>query len=210
MGPGPGLPPVDLVVLAGGRATRLGGQDKAALVVGGSTLLERVLGADLGGRTVVVGDTPVPADVTRTTEQPPGGGPVAGIGAGLDALAGMPRPGSPARPLGPPAWVAVCAVDQPGAARALGALRETVGSLPEEVEAVCPRVEGRAQWLLAIYRRAALDAARESLPQLHGASVRSLVSGLRWHEVGLDPADLGDVDTWEDVRRWRGGARGNS
>ena len=46
----------DAVVLAGGGARRLGGVDKMALVVDGSTLLERVLQAVRdAGRRVVVG-----------------------------------------------------------------------------------------------------------------------------------------------------------
>ena len=36
---------MDAIVLAGGKATRLDGADKTALVVGGRTLLERVLDA---------------------------------------------------------------------------------------------------------------------------------------------------------------------
>src|SRR5699024_8033051 len=53
---------VDLVILAGGRGSRLGGQDKAALVVGGRSLVERLLqDVDLGGVVVVVGHTPLPA-----------------------------------------------------------------------------------------------------------------------------------------------------
>ena len=79
---------VDLLILAGGRGERLGGQDKAALEVGGRSLLDRVLegAGDLGGDVVVVGDTPVPAGVLRTLEDPPDGGPVAGIATGLAAL----------------------------------------------------------------------------------------------------------------------------
>ncbi|ANS79642.1 Molybdopterin-guanine dinucleotide biosynthesis protein MobA [Serinicoccus hydrothermalis] len=246
-------PPVDLVVLAGGRGSRLGGRDKAAIVVGGRTLLARILATDLGGRVVVVGETPVPEGVRRTVEDPPGGGPVAGIGAGLDALARMPpvpapaappptapppsptgpppspteHPGRPGCPVGDegarrgeatghegarrgdatghslrPDWVAVCAVDQPGAAEVLAALRQAVGELGDDVDAVCPRFDGRSQWLLAVYRRSALKAARAALDGDAGASVRALVSPLRWREVELDAAQLGDIDTPDDLERW--------
>ena len=98
--------PVDLVILAGGRGSRLGGQDKAALVVGGRSLVERLLrDVDLGGTVVVVGRTPLPPapdgrTVLQTLEDPPDGGPVAGIAAGLDALSDVPTE-----------WVAVAAVD---------------------------------------------------------------------------------------------------
>ena len=103
----PALPPVDLVVLAGGRGTRMGGRDKASIELGGRTLLERVLTADLGGRVVVVGETAVPDGVRRTVEDPPGGGPVAGIGAGLDALPWSQRAPSAAGDPSRPDWVAV-------------------------------------------------------------------------------------------------------
>ncbi|WP_298887271.1 NTP transferase domain-containing protein [uncultured Serinicoccus sp.] len=195
-GRGAELPDVDLVVLAGGRGERLGGADKAALVVGGRTLLERVLDAELGGRVVVVGDTPVPAGVDRTLENPPGGGPVAGIAAGLAALDARPAPR-------PAVWVAICAVDQPQAAGLLALLRARLPRVGAGVDALCPSDgTGRRQWLLAVYRRAGLEAALRSIGEARHASVRSLVADLRWGDVEVDPGQLGDIDTWEDLRRW--------
>jgi molybdopterin-guanine dinucleotide biosynthesis protein A len=189
---------VDLLVLAGGRGERLGGQDKAAIVVGGRTLLDRVLGAALalGGRPVVVGHGAVPAGVLRTLEDPPDGGPVAGIAAGLAALEGT---GAPAD------WVAVVAVDQPAAAAALASLHTALGSASaDEVDALS-HVDrtGHRQWLLAIYRRAALEAALAALPQVRDVAVRRLVHGLSWAEVPSGGEHLGDVDTWDDLERWR-------
>lgn len=196
-------PVVDLIVLAGGRGERLGGQDKAALVVEGRTLLQRVLaaGPDLGGRVVVVGDTPVPDGMVQTSEEPPGGGPAAGIGAGLDALTRLADGAEPA------VWVAVAAVDQPRAAPVLAELRQHLAQLPAEVDALCRRhPDGRRQWLLAIYRRRALVAARARLGVEQGASVRSLVGDMAWREVDGSAEDLGDIDTWEDLARWGGNA----
>ena len=193
-------PAVDLVVLAGGRATRLDGQDKAALVVGGSSLLDRLLAqvgpgapGELGGRVVVVGRTPVPAGVLRTVEDPPGGGPVAGVVAGLDLL---DRASSHQ-------WVAVAAVDQPEAGRALAPLRQELAVVPRAVQAVRPWGSGfEEQWLLACYRREALREALRSLPQVDGARMRDVAAALRWMLV-LSPADhLGDLDTWADKEAW--------
>ncbi|PRH79320.1 molybdenum cofactor guanylyltransferase [Streptomyces solincola] len=75
----------DAVVLAGGAARRLGGADKPAVTVGGRALLDRVLDACRGaGRTVVVGGRrPTGRPVHWAREQPPGGGPVAALAAGL-------------------------------------------------------------------------------------------------------------------------------
>ncbi|HWI05543.1 MAG TPA: NTP transferase domain-containing protein [Acidimicrobiales bacterium] len=57
------------VILAGGAGRRMGGLDKAALRVGGVSLLDRVLGA------------------AQPVAHRPGGGPVPAIAAGLDAVA---------------------------------------------------------------------------------------------------------------------------
>jgi len=107
---------LDVVVLAGGRGRRLGGVSKADLVVGGARLLDHILG-DLAdwdhpgvtlGRTVVVApDTVnVPDGVRRTLEEPPGGGPSAGVAAALAVL-------------GKGDLVAVLTCDAPRYARAL-------------------------------------------------------------------------------------------
>lgn len=206
---------VDLVVLAGGRGSRLGGADKGALVVGGRTLLERLVdGVDLGGDVVVVQPGELPEGLgagfasgagsrsgssrsgrrlLRTLEDPPDGGPVAGIAAGLGAL------GESAA-----AWVAVVAVDQPQAAEALAALAEELPGVGEDVEAVSHvDATGHRQWLLAIYRRSALTRALAALPSTRDTSVRRLVGDLVWHEVEPGAEHVGDVDTWDDLAAWR-------
>ncbi|NIY66859.1 molybdopterin-guanine dinucleotide biosynthesis protein [Streptomyces malaysiensis] len=73
------------MILAGGAARRLGGVDKPALRVGGRALLDRVLDACRGaGRTVVVGPRrPTVRPVRWAREEPPGGGPVAAVDAGV-------------------------------------------------------------------------------------------------------------------------------
>ncbi|MEU6271275.1 NTP transferase domain-containing protein [Streptomyces populi] len=75
----------DAVVLAGGAARRLGGEDKPGVRVGGRRLLDRVLAACADAtRTVVVADprsTARPVEWAR--EDPPGGGPLAALDAGL-------------------------------------------------------------------------------------------------------------------------------
>ncbi|WP_407551497.1 DUF6457 domain-containing protein [Streptomyces sp. Pv4-95] len=75
----------DTIVLAGGAARRLGGADKPALSVGGRPLLDRVLAACPDAAvTVVVGPRrPTSREVRRALEDPPGGGPLAALDAGL-------------------------------------------------------------------------------------------------------------------------------
>jgi len=186
------VPRHDALVLAGGRGERLGGVDKAGLVVAGRPLLARVLEAAAGAeRTVVVGPVTAPAGVLVTSEDPPGGGPVAGIAAGLAAL-----------PDGAP-WVLLLAVDQPGAPEAVRTLLAALADAPPEVDAVCHRDGGgHPQWLLAAYRRPSLEAALLPHGTGHGVAVRRLVSGLRFHHPETGGEHLGDVDTWDDHRAW--------
>lgn len=194
----------DAIVLVGGRARRLGGRDKAGLVVAGRPLLERALEAARDAeRTVVAGVLPpatvLPAGgdgsgtVQHVVEQPPRSGPVAGISAGLAALAGEGAP-----------WVLVLAVDQPGAAGATPALLERAAAAAESVDGLCPTdSRGRPQWLLAAYRADRLRAALADLGDPAGAPVRRLVERLRLVEVAGLEAHLGDVDTPEQLARWQ-------
>lgn len=78
---------IGAIVPAGGAGRRMGGVDKAALLVGGIPLLDRVLAAarPVCDRLVVVGPkrpTSVP-DVEFVVEEEPGGGPVPAVLAGL-------------------------------------------------------------------------------------------------------------------------------
>src|SRR4051794_8761887 len=79
------LPPYAAVVLAGGRAVRLGGQPKPQLDVGGRPMLATVLAAvaDADPRIIVGPPQPVPPGVVVVREDPPRGGPVAALRAGL-------------------------------------------------------------------------------------------------------------------------------
>src|SRR4051795_13298015 len=96
------LPPFAAVVLAGGRAARLGGLPKPQPDVGGASMLTPGLTAvDGAAPRVVVGPSqPVPAGVRLVREQPPGGGPVPALAAGLAAVGGaevgaLPAPRPP-------------------------------------------------------------------------------------------------------------------
>lgn len=79
------------IVLAGGTGERLGGQLKSELVLGGERFLDislsHLASADIRP-VVVVAPTyvGVPGGIHHTMEDPPGGGPVAGVAAGLALL----------------------------------------------------------------------------------------------------------------------------
>lgn len=181
----------DALILAGGRGTRLGGVDKAALEVGGRSLLSRVLdGVRAARRTVVVGAVDVPDGILRTVEVPQGGGPVAGIAAGLTVLGEGPG------------WTLVLAVDQPEAGQAVPALLAGAAQADAGVDLVCPADEtGHPQWLLAAYRSVSLAHALAPLGTGHDVSVRRLVKGLRM--MKLSSPHTGDIDTWDQHATWQ-------
>ena len=181
------------VVLTGGSGSRMGGVDKASIELDGVTLLERALSATVTALEVVVVGEQVPTSrpVTWTREDPRGGGPAAGLLAGLDRF------------LRPPDLVAVLAVDMP---------RVGPGTFARLVEALDPAYdgavlvdqEGRRQPLCAVYRRAALDRVRpRDREREHGMAVRRLLEPLVLVEVAGVGEEADDVDTWTDLRRLR-------
>ncbi|CAO5245251.1 molybdenum cofactor guanylyltransferase [Frankia sp. AgKG'84/4] len=179
------------LVCAGGAARRLGGRDKAALVVGAATLLDRVLAAAAGARQrVVVGpvrDLAVApgAPVRWRREEPPGGGPVAAIAAGLEEIT---------TPL-----VAVLAADLPFLTdHELGLLLHGAQGLGTDV-AVLVDPGGRRQYLAAVWRTDRLRAALPAEPA--GRSVRSLFPGRAVREVSAAGMACLDCDEPGDVER---------
>lgn len=187
----------DVIVLAGGQGERLGGFDKALLEVGGVSLLNAILGATTEAqRVAVVGPRREGiGGVLWATEDPPDGGPVAGIVAGLDALEAS-RSSSP--------WVLVLAVDQPGIPYVLPALLGSMRTAVTDADAVCPfDLDGDPVWLLSAYRRASLTRARRAIGTGHGVSVGRFVGQLRFEPSDARADDLVDVDTWADHRVWQ-------
>ncbi len=185
----------DAVVLAGGAARRLGGEDKPALVVGGMALLDRVLAACAdAGTTVVVGPERATARRVRwAREEPPGGGPVAGLAAGLAQVAAE--------------VTVLLAADLPflDAAtvhRLLDALAE-----PDVDAAVLVDAGGREQLLTAAYRTGPLRVALAAVGDPDGARLRAVTGALRTLRLPDPTGAAVDCDTWEDVERARKRAR---
>lgn len=182
----------------------MGGVAKPLLQVGARTMLEPALDAAdvLGCRPIVVaGPRPDGALAQRATwvrEDPPLGGPAAGIVAGLAAIA------EPA-----PEWTLVLACDLPEAAAAAVLLRDSVDALPTVIDGRCLSVAGRQQWLCGLYRTDALRAAAASLANAGaGASMRSLLAPLKLDTAEAPAALAADVDTWDDLVTARARAAG--
>jgi molybdopterin-guanine dinucleotide biosynthesis protein A len=185
------------VVLAGGRSSRLGGTHKPGIPVAGRSLLDHALAAvpDVpdAAETIVVGPpAPTCRPVRWTREQPPGGGPVAALAAGLTAgLTALP-----ARP----DEIVVLAADLAGVtAHTVARLR---AALTEDGAVLCDAA-GRRQWLIGVWRTAALLAALPAEPA--GRSLRSVLSPLAVTEVAELPGESLDVDTPDDLTRARAG-----
>jgi molybdopterin-guanine dinucleotide biosynthesis protein A len=178
------------IVLTGGSAVRFQGADKASIELAGLTLLEHVLGAlaDVP-EIVVVGDEVITSrPVGFVREDPPQGGPAAGLLAGL---AGFPRT---------PRLVAVLAVDMPLVTTAT--ISRMLLSTADDGACLVDG-DGRRQYLCAIYRSEALVRASPSLEEQHGLSMRRLVAGLTLAEVPALAWEARDVDTWEDLMEMR-------
>ncbi len=224
-------PPFDAIVLAGGRASRLGGTPKPGLLLDERPLLAHALDAVRDAEaTAVVGpdDLEVPPGVRLTREDPPFGGPVAGIDAGLSAL---DREGAPD-------VVVLLAVDVPGAAAAIPTLATTLSTVwtphlgpatppaprcapavsaqddGERADAACLFRDDHRQTLVAAVRRASLLSALETLRREAGSvrdqSVRRLLAGLRVVDVPDDDGVSLDVDTWDDLARLQAARTGRT
>jgi molybdopterin-guanine dinucleotide biosynthesis protein A len=174
----------DAVVLAGGGSTRFGGVDKAMLVLDGVSFLDRVLRATAGAEdTVVVG--PVRStcrQVGWTVEEPPGGGPVAGLAAGLAH--------------GTAPVVVVVSCDLPWITA--DDVATLVQKLSNHDGFGLRDTSGQEQQLAAAYRRTALAAAIAQVGDPRDKSVRRTLAALDL--VWTDPTRAGDdVDTWADL-----------
>lgn len=181
---------VGVVVLAGGTSARLGGGDKTALEVGGRSILVGLLTGLPRVPTVVVAQPPPrPPDelahVVWTREDPPGGGPAAGLAAGVAAL-----------PRGIDVVVAL-AGDQPFAAAAVPRLVAALRADPGVGAVLGLDGDRRPQPLLAAYRAAELARV---LPHVRsGDSIRSALAEIPRAFLALDADECLDVDNPVDL-----------
>jgi molybdopterin-guanine dinucleotide biosynthesis protein A len=180
------------VVLAGGRGTRMGGADKAAVEYRGRTLLAHALDAVAdAGEVVVVGDPvrvagPVPVRFVR--ESPVHGGPGAALLAGRDALRSEPG------------LLAFLAVDMPHVTTAtLDRLRRAAAGRDG---ALLTGRGGRRQ-LAGVLDVRRLDAVRPPRGTEAGLPVHRLLAALDLAEVpplgAAGDREGRDVDTWTDL-----------
>jgi molybdenum cofactor guanylyltransferase len=187
------------------------------MVVAGRPMLHSVLAAVAGARARIVVGPPslardLPDGVRLTLETPPGGGPVAAIGAGLTLV-----PADLSR-------VAVVAADQPFLTaeairhlfravefradefRADEAGASSTGSADGETDgAVYVDRHGRQQRGLTVWRAEPLRRFLDGIGDLDGVAMGRLTHGLGVVEVGTPdgagPPPWYDCDTEQDLRR---------
>ncbi|MFD5868200.1 molybdenum cofactor guanylyltransferase [Corynebacterium sp. NPDC060344] len=227
------------IVLAGGTGRRMGEASKPDVVVAGRRMIDHVLGelAAQGVPAIVVGppdlDVGVSRRVTLVREDPPLGGPAAGIAAGYAAgvngghsagSAAGHATGTSAEVRSAPRLVAILACDAPFAPRVLPRLTaahssETSSAAHSGVTtsaahsgnitsagAVAITPDGRLQRLLCVVEAGALGAAIDRLDSDGGVrdrSVRALLGGLPLTGVDV-PEWVMDADTPDDVATLEG------
>lgn len=178
-----------VIVLCGGTSRRMAGRDKTRELLAGTTVLDHLLNdLPLSWTVVCVGDERATTRSVRwCRESPAGGGPVAGIAAGLEAVDSK-----------------ICVVvggDMPFAAGAMSTLVDTLKSHPGLDAVLASDPDGRTQPLLAAYRCEALRAALPLEPT--GARLMAVVDSLQIDTVDCEATTTLDVDTPEALEQAR-------
>lgn len=174
--------------MTGGKSTRFG-SDKSAIVLGGISLIEKILKNLPDGNVIIVGPKISQSirEVTFTQEEPTGGGPVAAVAAAL--------------PLIHTPEVCILATDMPFSAQVVSALLNQ----PFNNDALIPTdVSGRIQPLCARYKRVALESVISRLGDPDGKSMRAVIAELDVTEFKNDLSlihKIVDIDTPEDLAR---------
>jgi hypothetical protein len=177
-----------IIVLSGGTSSRFGA-DKSQAILGHQQLIHHVLtGIPSEFEIIVVGADPLfsGAPYTCVQENPIGGGPVAGISAALEICESE--------------VVGVIATDMPFALSHMLHLYTAMTSHDDVVMYVDST--GFRQPLAAVYRVEALEQALSKLGEVHGQSMRALISHLQVHEIPMSPEiekAMIDVDTPHDL-----------
>lgn len=191
-------PPLGAIILAGGRARRVDGEAKPLFEVGGRSLLSRAVDAASGAATiaVVAPELDPQLAVEWLREEPPFSGPAA---AAVTALRVWAERGFA------PEWTLVLAADLARADAAVALLNEGAVLARAEVDGLClADAASRPQWLLGLYRTAALARVAATLPEgARDLPFRALVEGLAIDVIATTDDIVADVDTWEDLARVR-------
>lgn len=181
---------MEAIVLAGGRSRRMG-SDKLVLERDGRSVLQRACDALAPhvDRIIVAGPARDGCEgVTFVVEDPPFGGPVAGIAAALTQLDD-----------GGLAFLLAGDLAEPEAVVDL--LRRHQGRLVQADAVVLEDEDGWPQYLAGLYHVAALRRAVARWDSLRDLSVRRLMSSVNHIAVRASGTAVADLDTPEQARR---------
>ncbi|MDR7329103.1 molybdenum cofactor guanylyltransferase [Corynebacterium guangdongense] len=186
-------PGLDVIILAGGRGTRMGGRDKAAVVVDGERLVDLLLDEvslinDLMQVVVVsTRDLEVRPGVKIAREEPPFSGPLSAIAAGLDSLSCEPSERT-----------AILAVDAPDSAQLIPELRDALSGAPDSAAAVIEEAGGHLQPLCALWDTAALHHALRDFGDVSDRPAKALLETVSFVSVE-GTGEERDYDTLEEL-----------
>ena len=187
------------IVLGGGRSSRMG-RDKMRVEVDGKPLLARTVDAALSWASHVVVVAPEGSwrgeeddRVSFTLEDPPLGGPAAGIRAGLQQVLTLI---GDAESKVDDCEVLILAGDLANPHRAVAALSPAVNHADG---VVLEDREGWPQFLAGRYRLNSLQGAFEAAGSVRDRSVRSVLRGLDVALVQVPLQVTADMDTPEDL-----------
>jgi molybdopterin-guanine dinucleotide biosynthesis protein A len=171
---------VDVAILAGGQARRLGGRNKGALHVGRSSIIDRQLAtlSGLADRIFVVAGDPEPYRDKRVAvigDLLPGAGALGGIYTALSVATTD--------------HVFVLACDLPFVSRPL--VSRLVGLASPQFDVVVPRTPDGLQPLCAVYSRRLVEPVRRQIDSGH-LKVVDLFATARVRE--LSPDELADIE----------------
>ncbi|MDO5677849.1 MAG: NTP transferase domain-containing protein [Propionibacteriaceae bacterium] len=194
-------------MLGGGRSSRMG-RDKLALERDGETLLAQTCSAAarFAERVIVAGPMRPHLDVEFVPEDPPFGGPVAGIAAAVAALVegvSLVEPSASeergAALVSKPGDVLILAGDLANAEAVVDLLAHAEMG-PDGV--VLQDDEGWPQYLAGRYRLSAIERAARDASSVRDISVRRFLRGLDVNLVPAPASVTADVDTPEQAAAW--------
>ena len=187
-------PDVSSLILAGGKATRLGGIAKHEIVVEGETIFARQVRVLAPRVAEILVAGPAIEGYRNVRDAVDGVGPLAGIAAGLAACR------TP--------WLLVIAGDMP---HVTGELVDELGSgttspLPDdELDAVGVRVNGLPEPLLCVLHVRVLPVIERALATGRYKASRILTDdGLRVRWLDADPKAVRNINSPEDLGATRG------
>ncbi|MCD1286579.1 MULTISPECIES: NTP transferase domain-containing protein [unclassified Brevibacterium] len=188
-----------VIILSGGRSSRLGGSHKPAVELEGRSVLSRILAAvrvAVPEGTVWIAGTAEglseseAAEVRTVVEEPRFAGPLAGIAAASDAAADEPD------------VTLVLAGDMPLITAEL--LRALLAACRREARPASSVDErGKTQFLCTAWPTALLRQRLAAVAPVADRPVKLLFSGIAPTLVDADPDQLADFDTAEDLARIR-------